>query len=130
MESAGDEVGLALAGIFGVIWLVAMLFGLLLTVVMVSAQWKMFGKANRPGWAALVPFYNVYVMCDMVGKPNYFILHFIPIVNIYFAVMTHIELARAFGKGAGFGIGLIFFPYVFYPMLGFGSAQYIGPSDY
>jgi hypothetical protein len=89
--------------------------------------WKVFSKAGQPGWASLIPIYNAYVLCKVAGRPGWWILlMLIPIVNIVIFILVAIDVAKAFGKGAGFGIGLLLLPIIFYPILGFGSAQYQG----
>jgi Family of unknown function (DUF5684) len=101
---------------------------LLLIVVIIVGMWKVFEKAGEPGWAAIVPFYNVYVLTCKIAQKEilWFILFFIPIVNIIAAIVVSIEVAQKFGKGAGFGIGLALLGFIFYPILGFGPAQYMG----
>jgi len=95
---------------------------------MVAALWKVFVKARQPGWAAIIPFYNQYVILQMVGKPGWWLLlFFIPVVNLIVAIIVNLALAESFGKSAGFGIGLTFLSIVFIPILGFGPAQYRGP---
>ncbi len=103
------------------------LFGLVFAVVIIASLWKIFAKAGQPGWAAIVPIYNYYIMLKIVGRPGWWIiLLFIPIVNFVIALMVTYELAKAFGKGMGFFLGMLFFGFIFYPILGFGSAQYQG----
>jgi hypothetical protein len=85
---------------------------------------KAFAKAGQPAWAAFIPIYNTYVLCQIVKKPDWFIMTLIPCVNFYFAIMLILEVAKAFGKESGFGIGLLLLPAVFWPILGFGDAQY------
>jgi hypothetical protein len=100
-----------------------------LAVIVVSlvGLWKTFEKAGKPGWAAIVPIYNMIVLLEIAGKPIWWILLlFIPCVNIVVLVLVCIDLAKNFGQGAGFGIGLWLLPFIFYPMLGFGSAKYQG----
>jgi len=92
---------------------------------MIVAMWKVFTKAGQPGWAILVPIYNAYVMLKIAGKPGWWlILLLIPIVNIVIGIMALAGLASNFGKGGGFVVGLLFLPFVFYPILAFGSAEY------
>ena len=94
-------------------------------ILMIASQWKVYQKAGQPGWACLVPFYNIIVLLQIIEKPIWWLLMmFIPFVNIYFAVVISIELAKKFNKETGFGIGLVFLPFVFYPMLAFGDATY------
>ena len=101
---------------------------LAVTLIAVVAQWKIFQKAGQPGWASLIPIYNLYVILKIVGKPGWWILlMLIPFVNIYFAIKTVHLLSRSFGKDVGFTLGLLFLPFIFYPILGFGNAKYEGP---
>lgn len=102
---------------------------LVVFVVMIVAGWKVFTKAGQPGWASIIPFYNVYVMLTIVGKPGWWLLlFFIPIVNIVISIIVTIELSKCFGKGGGFVVGLILLPIVFLPILAFGSAKYTPPA--
>ncbi len=99
----------------------------IILILVLVAMWKVFTKAKQPGWACLIPFYNVYVMLLIAGKPGWWlILMFIPFVNIVICIITYIAIANNFGKGVGFGIGLTFLPFIFFPILGFGDSKYIG----
>ena len=99
-----------------------------IALFMIVALWKVFTKAGRPGWASLIPFYNVYVLIKIAGRPGWwFFLLLIPFVNLIIIIILCIDIAKNFGKGVGFAIGLVFLPFIFYPILGFGSAQYQGP---
>ena len=105
---------------------VLVVYGIIM-VVMIAAMWKMFTKAGQPGWAAIIPIYNLIVLLQIAGKPVWwFILFLIPLVNFVIIILVSIDVAKAFGKGAGFGIGLWLLPFIFYPILGFGGAQYVG----
>ena len=98
-------------------------------VLMVAAMWKIFSKAGQPGWAAIIPIVNTYFLCKIAGRPGWWvILMFIPIVNFIIWIIVCIDVAKNFGKGTGFGIGLLLLPFIFFPILGFGSAQYQGPA--
>ncbi|WP_208024601.1 DUF5684 domain-containing protein [Amycolatopsis pithecellobii] len=102
---------------------VAAAFGLF----MIAAMWRVFSKAGKPGWAAIVPIYNTVVLLRVAGKPGWwFLLMFIPVVNIFVVFSTYVGLAKSFGKGAGFGVASVFFPFICIPILGFGSARYLG----
>jgi uncharacterized protein DUF5684 len=102
---------------------------LLIALLVIVAMWKVFTKAGRPGWAAIIPIYNMYVWCKIVGRPGWWvILMLIPLVNIIVGIIVCIDMAKSFGKGAGFGIGIALLGIIFLPILGFGSAQYQGPS--
>jgi hypothetical protein len=109
---------------FGII----MFFYLALIVVLIAAQWKIYSKAGQPGWSCIIPFYNWYIMTKIIGKPGWWVLmYFIPIVNIIFLIWSINLLSKSFGKDEGFTVGLLLLGIIFYPILGFGSAQYIGP---
>jgi len=95
------------------------------TCMMVAGIWMIFAKAGKPGWAALIPIYNLVVMLEIVDKPTWWLLLFcIPCVNVIASILVAVELANRFGQGAGFAIGMILLPMIFYPILGFGGAQY------
>ncbi len=104
--------------------------GIALTVLFVFGTWKMFEKAGEPGWAALIPFYNVYVLFKIGwGTGWLFLVLLIPFVGFVFYIILSIKLARAFGMGIGFGIGLILLPSIFYTILGLSDAKYYGPEN-
>lgn len=108
---------------------VSIIFGLLVALLMIVAMWKVFTKAGQPGWASIIPIYNIYIWCKIVGRPWWWILlMLIPFVNFIVAIILCIDLAKSFGKGVGFGIGLALLGIIFFPILGFGSAQYEGPA--
>ena len=96
-----------------------------LIVFEIAAMWKVFEKAGKPGWAAIVPIYNLIVLLEIAGKPLWwFLLLLIPLVNIIAGVMVYVSLARNFGKGVGFALGLLFLSIIFFPILAWGDAQY------
>jgi hypothetical protein len=104
------------------------LFILAIAVFLIAAMWKVFEKANQPGWAAIIPIYNNYIMLKIGGKPGWWLLLLlVPVVNIIFIVWTYNMISKSFGKDEGFTAGLIFLSFIFWPILGFGSAKYIGP---
>jgi hypothetical protein len=106
-----------------------MIFGLLVALLIIVAMWKVFTKAGQPGWASLIPIYNLYIWCKIVGRPWWWILlMLIPFVNFIIAIILCIDLAKSFGKGVGFGLGLALLGFIFWPILGFGSAEYQGPA--
>lgn len=107
--------------------IVPFIISLVLCVFVLVCMWIIFRKANKPGWAAIVPFYNLYVMFEITwGSGWRFLLMLIPIYNIILSIQTQIRLAKAFGKGGGFAAGLIFLPYIFIPILAFSGAAYQG----
>jgi hypothetical protein len=108
---------------------VSTIVGLLIALLVIVAMWKVFTKAGQPGWASIIPIYNLYIWCKIVGRPWWWILlMLIPFVNFIVAIILCIDMAKSFGKGAGFGIGIAFLGIIFLPILGFGSAQYQGPA--
>ncbi len=115
-------------GIFAAIGTVGLLFFLAIAILMIISLWKIFEKAGKPGWAAIIPVYNTIVLLEITKKPVWwiFILLFVPVVNFIFAIMLLHALSTSFGKGTGFTLGLLFLGVIFYPILGFGSAEYQG----
>lgn len=108
--------------VFIVIWLAVVL-------VVIIGMWKMFEKAGKPGWAAIVPIYNLIVLFEIAGRPLWwFLLALIPLVNIAIGFILSMDIAKSFGKDTGFAILIFLLPYIAYPILGFGDAEYIGPS--
>ena len=106
---------------------IALIFACVVLLAVVAGAWKVFVKAGQPGWAVLIPIYNLYVLCKIAGKPGWWvILFFVPIANFVIQILVSIALAEKFGKGTGFGLGLAFLNAIFYPILGFGDAQYQG----
>lgn len=96
-------------------------------VLAIAGMWKVFTKAGQPGWACIIPIFNVIVLCKIAGKPLWWvILLFVPIANLVITILLSIAVAEKFGKGTGFGLGLAFLSPIFYPILGFGDAQYQG----
>ena len=115
------EVSPLMAGM-GIVFTICYLAVVLLIII---GLWKVFVKAGKPGWASIVPIYNVIVLVEIAGKPLWwFILMLIPFVNFIVAIIVLIAVARNFGKGVGFAIGMVFLPFIFIPMLGFGDAKY------
>ena len=103
---------------------------LVIIVLLIVAAWKIFEKAGKPGWACIIPIYNIIVLLEIVGKPWWWLLLFflVPIVNIIFLIWMTNLLSLSFGKNVGFTVGLILLPIIFYPILGFGDATYNGPA--
>ena len=102
---------------------------LAILVVFIAGMWKTFEKAGKPGWAAIIPIYNIYIMIEIVGKPAIWLLFcLIPCVNIVFVVWLYNLISKSFGKEEGFTVGLCLLGFIFWPILGFGNAKYLGPS--
>src|SRR5207237_5478813 len=104
------------------------LCALILAFVGIASQWKVFKKAGHPGWAAIIPVYNIYIVTKIVGKPGWWLLMFlIPLVNLVFAIWLTNMISKSFGKDEGFTVGLMLLGIIFWPILGFGAAKYQGP---
>lgn len=102
---------------------------LIVGIISVIGMWKVYEKAGKPGWAAIIPIYNVIILLEIIGKPIWWIfLLLIPCVNFIFIPWTYNLLSKSFGQGVGFTLGLLFLSFIFYPLLGFGNYQYIGPA--
>lgn len=107
--------------------LVSLVF-IIVAIVMLIGMWKIYTKANQPGWALFVPIYNLYALLQIVGRPTWWLLlMLIPLLNLI-VLVVYVDLAKSFGKSTLYGLGMIFLPFIFIPMLGFGSAQYQGPA--
>lgn len=114
----------------GVVSLMSGLISLALTVLLLVSLWKVFVKAGKPGWAAIIPFYNNYCLFDMTfGNGWLFLVTFVPCVNVIMLIIAYVKLAKAFGQSTGFAVGLIFLPIIFMPILAFGDAQYMGVPE-
>ncbi|MCK9421779.1 MAG: DUF5684 domain-containing protein [Bacteroidales bacterium] len=106
------------------------IFGIMVTVIEIVGAWFMFEKAGEPGWAAIIPIYNYLVGIKIAGKPWWYILlMLIPLVNLFIYIIILNGLAKNFGKGTGFTVGLFFFRFIFVPILGFGKSVYIGDKS-
>ena len=104
------------------------IFLVLFAVFIIAAMWRVFEKAGQPGWAAIIPIYNIYIMTKVGGKPGYWtLLCLIPIINIVFMIWIYNMVSKSFGKDEGFTAGLVLLGFIFWPILGFGSAKYLGP---
>lgn len=119
-EGAADTgVAGSIGGILGLVWGLIVIIGL----------WRVFTKAGQPGWASLVPIYNAWVLLKIVGRPGWWLVALlVPVVNVIFGLLLCIDLAKSFGKGSLYGLGLAFFSAIFTVHLGLGDARYGGPS--
>lgn len=122
-----DEESIGIIGaLFGGVF---MLIGFAVAAVILASLWKIYSKAGQPGWAAIVPVYNIIILMNIVGRPVWWVvLMFVPFVSFVVGIIICIDLARSFGKDLGFAVGMILLPFVFIPMLAFGDARYGGPS--
>ena len=118
-DNSGNNEAAAGVGIgMTVVWLA-------IVVLMIAALWKIFDKAGEPGWAAIIPIYNLFILLKIAGRPGWWLLlYFIPFVNFIISIIVSIDIAKRFGKGTGFALGLVFLQFIFYPMLAWGDASY------
>jgi hypothetical protein len=117
-----DNAGGIGAAIGGVVYLA-------LVVLLIAGMWKAFDKAGKPGWASIIPIYNVIVMLEIAGKPLWWIiLLLIPCVNLIVIILVYMSFAKSFGKSEIYGLGLAFLPFIFFPILGFGDSKYVGAA--
>jgi hypothetical protein len=116
-----------LSGLFGTGF---MLFGLAAAVIAIIGLWKTFEKAGQPGWTCIIPIYNVYILLKIAGRPGWWLLlYLIPVVNFVVAIIVAIDVAKAFGQSAMFGVFLLFvFAVIGFLILGFGNYQYRRPA--
>jgi hypothetical protein len=106
------------------VWVLALLWG----VLMIVALWKVFTKAGQPGWAAIIPIYDWLVLLRVIGRPWWWLLLLlVPFVNIVVLIIMMLDLAKSFGRGVGFAIGLMLFTAIWGLILAFGSSKYRGP---
>jgi hypothetical protein len=115
---------------FGISMLIFLVLILALVVLMVASNWKLFEKAGKPGWAAIVPIYNTITMLEIAGKPIYWIgLMMIPYIGIIWGIWTLNVFVKSFGKSSGYALGVIFLPFIFLPMMAFDkNTVYVGPG--
>lgn len=108
----------------------AFLLAVIIAAFMLVAMWRVFTKAGQPGWGCLIPFYNIYLMLKIAGKPGWWLVFFfIPVINLVVQIVMLIDIARNFGRGGWFAAGLIFLPIIFFPILAFGDSVYQGPDQ-
>jgi hypothetical protein len=124
---SGADAGFAgaiIALIVACLWVIVAVY-----VISIIGMWRAFEKAGKPGWAALIPIYNLVIMIEIVGKPMIWLLWcLLPCVNWIFGIWLTNLISKSYGKNEGFTIGLLLFPWIFWPILGFSSAKYLGPS--
>ena len=124
-------IGGLIGGLIGFI----IVIGIVAVLVMV-ARWFIFKKAERKPWESLIPIHSDIVEMELGGIETYwYFLNFaavIPFVGwiapVVLVFWKNIALAKAFGKSGGFGVGLTLLSPIFYPILAWGSATYVGPE--
>ncbi|MDA8606022.1 DUF5684 domain-containing protein [Flavobacteriales bacterium] len=117
-----------------IIGLISAYFGvtILIVLVFIIASWRLFSKAGKPGWAIIIPFYNLYIYTQIIQRPGWWILLYfsiaIPAVGalalVFLSIVDQLRLAKVFGRSAGFGVGLILLGWIFFPILAFSGSQY------
>lgn len=117
-----------------IIGLISAYFGVIILIVLVFiiAGWRLFSKAGKPGWAIIIPFYNLYIYTQIIQRPGWWILLYfsiaIPAVGalalVFLSIVDQLRLAKVFGRSAGFGVGLILLGWIFFPILAFSGSQY------
>jgi hypothetical protein len=121
LENAGAALAATMRIVSGI--------GIIVAILMIISMWKIYVKAEKPGWASIVPIYQILVLLEIIGKPWWWLLlYLIPFVNIIFLIWTINLLSKSFGNGVGFTLGLLFLSVIFYPVLAFGGAKYQGPA--
>jgi hypothetical protein len=121
--TSGAPIGIL--GALGAFFLFFPALMLVFVIIVIVAMWIIFEKAGKPGWAAIVPIYNCIILLEIVKKPTWWVIFlFIPFVNIVVSIIVTYHLALAFGKSAGFAVGMILLPFIFYPILAFGKSTY------
>ena len=122
-DDAGGIIALFTGGFSLICWLI-------IFILVVAGMWKTFVKAGQPGWAAIIPIYNLYILLQIAGRPGWWlILFFIPFVNFIVYIILAIDVAQSFGKDLLYGLLLLWlFAPIGYLILGFSDAQYVGPS--
>ena len=120
-----DAAGFAaiFAGLMGIILLPV----LIAAVIMIVANWKIFTKAGREGWKAIIPIYNTWVLFEIAGMNGAMsLLLFVPVANVVMSIICYLNLAKVFGKDTGFAVGLILLNPIFMLILAFGKDKYLG----
>jgi hypothetical protein len=121
----------------GGLFAILVIIYLAVIVFEIAALWKVFVKAGQPGWAAIIPIYNLYILLKVIGRPAWWLLLFIVGVIVPFVgwilllvigIIIAIDLAKSFAKSSGFAVGLFLLNFIFIPILGFGESQYVGPA--
>ena len=120
-----NEVPVEMRPLYNLIFnalLPVLIVGGIIFILVIIVYWRIYKKAGKPGWASIVPIYNTIVLLEIAGLPLWYIaLMFIPFANIYATIKMYIELAHKFGKSTGFGVLMVFFPVICFPILAFSK---------
>lgn len=133
LAQVSDNDAAVAGGILALLGAFMFVFALVGLVVLVG-MWKTFSKAGQPGWAAIIPIYNLVVLFRIAGQSGWlaltFLLNFIPVVGVLawlgIVIWNHVNVSKRFGHGVGFALGLVFLAPIFWLILGFGSSKYVG----
>ena len=107
-----------------------LLMSIIMTAILIVSMWKIYKKADENGWASIIPVYNILIFAKItMGNPIMGLLLFLPCIGIIFQFIMYAKLAKVFGKGKGFALGIIFLPFIFLPILAFGDAEYTGTEE-
>ena len=129
MSYSYDESLAAGAAIFTGAFLFIVIIALIIGIIAIISMAKIFKKAGKPAWAAIIPIYNLFIMVEIAGLPNvYVLLLIIPVVNIYAYIKAIIEISKKFGKSLAFAIVTILFPFIGLPILASEKYPYNGGS--
>jgi hypothetical protein len=126
-----NNYGAIAAGIGSVIGILFLyLLYLAIIAFYIFCMWKIFVKAGKPGWAAIVPIYNILIELEITRLPWWFLLlMLVPLANFVILIFIMLSLAKVFGKSTAFGVGLIFLSFIFIPMLAFSKDKYDGSAE-
>lgn len=126
-SSVKEKTSSSILAILGVYLYALSFISFIICVIMIVSLWIIFKKAGKPGWAAIIPLYNAYMLYDIsFGNGLFFLTSLIPVVNIVFLFILNYKLAKSFDKGIGYFLGLTFLSFIFYPLLAFSKSEYIG----
>ena len=110
---------------------VVVLIYVAIIVVVIAGFWRVFTKAGEAGWKSIIPIWNILVLLRIIGRPWWWLIFLlIPLVNLVISLLVSLDVAKSFGKGNGFGVGLWLLTLIFYPILGFVSATYRGGTGF
>ena len=104
---------------------------LIISLLYIISLWKLFSKVGKPGWHSIIPFLNMYDLFEISGMAGWlFITTIIPIVGLFIGIMFYLNLAHRFGKGNGFGLFILLFPFIGIPVLAFSKLEYDDTNNY
>lgn len=136
VTSADAEVLASVSAVLGAFAGIVMVFALVISILQIVAMWKLYVKAGEKGWKSIIPIYNLVVLYKICGITPWllfvYLASFVPYVGwiavLALSIYQANQLSKSFGKDAGYTVGLVLIPTIFYLILGFGSSQYVGPG--